>query len=239
VTVYLVGAGPGDPELITVRGLELIRRAEVVVFDRLVASELVDESAPDTLRIARDPMSQEQISDLLVAYGRAGLEVVRLKGGDPFIFGRGGEEVQALIEASVEFEVIPGVSVLNAGPAAAGIPLTHRGVSSQVVAAAGHSTDLDFEYLACAKGTLVIFMALANLAAITAGLIEHGLDPDTPAAVVSHATTPAQESVVSSLRNIAEAAASLSPPALVIVGSTVALATPGDQATLRTNVLAL
>ena len=224
MTVYLVGAGPGDSELITVRGLALLRQADVVVFDRLVAAELVDAAPPDALRIARESLSQEQVNELLVAYGRAGLAVVRLKGGDPFVFGRGGEETQALSEAAVDFEVVPGVSVLSAGPAAAGIPLTQRGTSSQLVAVAAPSAELDFGQLARIKGTLVFFMGLANLEAIAAGLIGHGMSAETPAAVISRATTPEQEAVVSMLGNMADAAAGLQPPALIVVGETVALA---------------
>src|SRR5436190_10175477 len=156
MSVYLVGAGPGDPGLITVRGLELVRSCDVLVYDRLVASELVDEAPADATRIARDPLDQSAVNGLLVAYGRRGLDVVRLKGGDPFVFGRGGEEALALAEAGVPFEVVPGVSSISAVPAAAGIPVTHRGLSSQVTIAAGHDLDaLDWPGLARAPGTLV------------------------------------------------------------------------------------
>ena len=124
--VWLVGAGPGDPGLITARGLELLRRCDAVVFDRLVATELVDEAPAEALRIGREPLAQEEINRLLVRLARRGLEVVRLKGGDPFLFGRGGEEALALVEAGVSFEVVPGVSSVAAVPAAAGIPVTHR-----------------------------------------------------------------------------------------------------------------
>ena len=232
MSVYLVGAGPGDPDLITVRGISLLRQAEVVVFDRLVAPELVDEAPADALRIARDALSQEQVNELLVAYGRQSLMVVRLKGGDPFIFGRGGEEVQALLDASIAFEVVPGVSVLSAGPAAAGIPITQRGLSSQVVAIAGHAADLDFAQLARTKSTLVFFMGLANLEAITEGLIRHGMGAETPAAVISRATTLEQEVAITTLADMPEAAAHLRPPALIVVGPTVALAGRRKLATL-------
>ncbi len=146
MTVYLVGAGPGDPGLITVRGLELVRACDAIVHDRLVSSELVAEAPLDAIRIARDRLDQAEIDELLVRLGRHGLEVVRLKGGDPFVFGRGGEEALALAVAGVPFEIVPGVSSLSAVPASAGIPITHRGVSSQVTVVSGHDVRaLDLE----------------------------------------------------------------------------------------------
>ncbi len=168
--VWLVGAGPGEPGLITVRGLEALRRCDAVVYDRLVAPELVDEAPADVLRVARDPLSQEEINRLLVRLARRGLDVVRLKGGDPFLFGRGGEEALALVEAGVPFEVVPGVSSLAAVPAAAGIPVTHRGVSSQVTIVNGHGP-LDLAALGATPGTLVAFMGLARLEELAAGLV--------------------------------------------------------------------
>ena len=224
MTVYLVGAGPGDPGLITAKGLELVRSCDVLVYDRLVAPELVGEAPADALRIGREPLRQEAINELLVAYGRRGLTVVRLKGGDPFVFGRGGEEALALAEADVAFEVVPGVSSLSSVPAAAGIPVTHRGISSQITIAAGHDPEaLDYAALAVAPGTLVLFMALAALPEIARRLIAHGRPPDTPAAVISSGTTDAQELAAAPLAEIAEAAAGLEPPALVVVGEVVAL----------------
>lgn len=186
MTVALVGAGPGDPGLITVRGLELVRACEVLVYDRLVAAELVAEAPPGALRIAREGRSQEQVNALLIGYGREGFEVVRLKGGDPFLFGRGGEEALALAEAGVPFEVVPGVSALVAVPAAAGIPITQRGLAAQATIVSGHRCDgssLDFAALACTPGTLVLFMALRDLAEIVTGLLEHGKPAETPAAL--------------------------------------------------------
>jgi len=224
MTVYLVGAGPGDPGLITAKGLELVRGCDVLVYDRLVAPELVGEAPADALRIGREPLRQEAINELLVAYGRRGLTVVRLKGGDPFVFGRGGEEALALAEADVAFEVVPGVSSLSSVPAAAGIPVTHRGISSQITIAPGHDPEaLDYDALAVAPGTLVLFMALAALPEIARRLIAHGRPPDTPAAVISSGTTEAQELASAPLAEIAEAAAGLEPPALVVVGEVVAL----------------
>jgi uroporphyrin-III C-methyltransferase len=224
MSVYLVGAGPGDPELITVRGLELVRRCDVLVHDRLVAPQLVDEAPAEALRVSREPLDQTAINDLLVAYGRRGLEVVRLKGGDPFVFGRGGEEALALAEAGVRFEVIPGVSSLQAVPAASGIPITHRGLASQMTVFSGHDPELDYDALATAPGTLVAFMALSNLETIAYGLIARGKDADTPSAVVSRGTLPDQCAVIAPLRDIARAARHLESPALLVVGETAALA---------------
>jgi uroporphyrin-III C-methyltransferase len=225
VTVSLVGAGPGDPELITVRGLDRVRRADVLIYDRLVAEELAAE-APG-LRIARESMSQEKVNSLLVAYGRRGLRVVRLKGGDPFVFGRGGEEALALADAGIEFEVVPGVSSIAAVPAAANIPVTHRGISTGVVAVTArdrHGNGIDFARFAGMKETLLVFMGLDALPAIAQGLIAHGADPATPAAVVSHGTLPDQETVTAPLAQIAEAAEGLATPALLVVGDVVEVA---------------
>jgi uroporphyrin-III C-methyltransferase len=222
VTVFLVGAGPGDPGLITARGLELIRSCDVLVHDRLVCAELVDEAPREALRIGRDRLDQDEINLLLVRYGRLGLDVVRLKGGDPFVFGRGGEEALALAEAGIPFEVVPGVSSLSAVPGAAGIPVTHRGVSSQVTIANGQGP-LDFRALAEVGGTLVFFMGLARLGEIADGLVAAGLDPATPAAVISAGTTADQEAVVASLGTIVPAAESFRPPGLIVVGRVVAL----------------
>jgi uroporphyrin-III C-methyltransferase len=224
MSVYLVGAGPGDPGLITVRGLELVRRCDVLVYDRLVASELVAEAPDEALRISRAPLGQAAINELLVSYGRRGLEVVRLKGGDPFVFARGGEEALALADAGVPFEVVAGVSTLQAVPAAAGIPITHRGLASQVTVLSGHDSALDYDALARAPGTLLVLMALSNLPAITNGLLAHGKDARTPAAVVSGGTLPEQRTVAAPLAEIAKGARDLESPALLIVGPTVALA---------------
>jgi uroporphyrin-III C-methyltransferase len=222
MTVFLVGAGPGDPGLITARGLELTRSCDVLVYDRLVCEELVDEAPADAIRIGRERLDQDEINRLLVRYGRRGLTVVRLKGGDPFVLGRGGEEALALAEAGVPFEVVPGVSSLSAVPASAGIPVTHRGVSSQVTIANAQGP-LDFAALARTGGTLVLFMGLARLREIADGLVEHGLDPHTPAAVISAGTTPDEEVAVATLETIAESAADLCSPGLIVVGDVVAL----------------
>ncbi len=224
MTVWLVGAGPGDPGLITARGLELVRRCDALVYDRLVAPELVAEAPADALAISRDGLDQEQINHLLVDLASQGLEVVRLKGGDPFVFGRGGEEALALAEAEVPFEVIPGVSALAAVPAAAGIPLTHRGLSAQVRVVSGRSADGEVELEpAAGPETLVLFMALNELDSLCKRLLVLGLDPSTPAAVISRGTCPDQEVVVADVSGIADAAVSLPGPALVVVGEVVGL----------------
>jgi uroporphyrin-III C-methyltransferase len=227
VTVYLVGAGPGDPGLVTVRGLELVRGCDALVHDVLVAPELVAEAPEEALVIPRDQIGQSDLNELLVELGQAGLEVVRLKGGDPFLFGRGGEEVEALAAAGVACEVVPGVSALSAVPASAGIPVTHRGVSAQVTLVSGHSASgehLDFAQLAATPGTLVVFMGLAQTGGIAAGLIAAGKDPQTPAAVVSRGTCADGRAVRGELWEIARLAADLASPALLVIGEVVALA---------------
>ena len=208
MTVHLVGAGPGDPGLITARGLELVRACDVLVADALVAQELVDEAPDDALVISRAGMKQEAVTSLLVAYGAAGLDVVRLKGGDPFVFGRGGEEALALAEAGIAFEIVPGVSSIAAVPASALIPVTHRGVSDRVTIASGHGADggePDYAALAAAGGTLVLFMGLERVEQLCRGLVAAGLPASTPAAVVSRGTLPEQESVSGTLADLAGA----------------------------------
>jgi uroporphyrin-III C-methyltransferase len=225
VSVALVGAGPGDPGLITVRGLELLRACDAVVYDRLVAEELVDEAPDDALRICRDGLDQEAVDGLLVELGRE-LDVVRLKGGDPFVFGRGGEEALVLVAAGIAVEVVPGVSSIAAVPAAAGIPVTHRGVADRVTIATAHAADdsePDYEGLARTGGTLVLFMGLGRLEELARGLIAAGLPASTPAAVVSRGTLPDQATVAAPLADLAERAAGLPGPALVVVGDVVGL----------------
>ena len=226
MSVTLVGAGPGDPGLITVRGLERLRACDAVVYDRLVSDELVDEAPGDALRICRDGLTQEQVDRLLVELGRD-LDVVRLKGGDPFVFGRGSEELEALREAGIDYDVVPGISSIAAVPAAAWIPVTHRGLSDRVTIATAHSADgsePDYDALAATGGTLVLFMGLARLPALAAGLVAAGLPADTPAAVVSRGTLPEQEVVTGPLAELPTLAADLPGPALVVVGEVVGLA---------------
>jgi len=224
VTVSLVGAGPGDPELITVRGLARVRACEVLVYDRLVAPEIVAEAPIGSLRISRDGLTQEDINSLLVVHGRRGRRVVRLKGGDPFVFGRGGEEALALVRAGVPFELVPGVSSIAAVPESAGIPVTHRGVSQAVTAFAANDVEqLDARALAKVPGTLVAFMGGAVVERLAERLIEHGKPASTPAAVVSRGTLEDEQVVVAPLGAIGAAAREAPTPALVVIGEVVAL----------------
>ncbi|CCH20868.1 uroporphyrinogen-III C-methyltransferase [Micromonospora lupini] len=233
--VSLVGAGPGDPELITVRGWRLLTEADVVVADRLVPGLLLDElradvELVDASKIPYGPSrAQEEINRILVDRALAGAVVVRLKGGDPYVFGRGGEELLACAEAGVPVTVVPGVTSSIAAPAAAGIPVTHRGVAHEFTVVSGHvapdspASLVRWDALAGLRGTLVILMGLKNLAAITATLIAHGRSPQTPAAVVQEATTGTQRVLRSTLGAVAAdlLAADLRPPAVVVVGDVV------------------
>jgi uroporphyrin-III C-methyltransferase/precorrin-2 dehydrogenase/sirohydrochlorin ferrochelatase len=235
--VYLVGAGPGEPGLITVRGLEILRSAEVVVYDRLVQGALVDEAPPAAERVfaGKHPhgrrAEQEAINALMIDRARSGRVVVRLKGGDPFVFGRGAEEVEALRAAGVRVEVVPGVTSAIAAPGAAGIPVTHRRLASAFAVVTGHECDgaSDLDWVALARmPTLVVLMGLRALPAITSRLVAAGADPDTPAAVIASGTLPTQRTVVGTLATIAALVdeAVLEPPATLIVGKTAALARP-------------
>jgi uroporphyrin-III C-methyltransferase len=227
VSVAIVGAGPGDPGLVTVRALELVRECEILVYDRLVSLALVAE-ATGAARIARESLTQDEVNHLLVHHGRRGRKVVRLKGGDPFIFGRGAEEVEALAAAGVEYEVVPGLSTLTAVPGLAGIPLTARGVASQLTVVTGTSGDrgdLDYERLAGTPGTLVIFMGLGRLEAIADGLILAGRRVDEPAAVLSRLSLPDAECRTGTLGTIAGVAHGLPSPSVIVVGDVVAHAT--------------
>lgn len=232
-TVALVGAGPGDPGLLTRRGAELLAQAEVVVYDRLASPRLLDLAPASALRIdvgkapGRAAMTQEQINETLVEHGLAGRRVVRLKGGDPFVFGRGGEEAESLIAAGVPFEVVPGVTSAISAPAYAGIPVTHRGVSTHVTIVTGHedpakgSTDTDWRSLARAGGTIVILMGAGRLAAITDELIAGGRDPGTPVAAVRWGTRPEQRTIRTTLAAAADAG--IEAPSAIVVGPVAAL----------------
>ena len=237
VNVALVGAGPGDPGLMTVRGLALLRRADVVVYDRLVDPRLLDEARPDALRVfvgkasGHHTLPQREINALLVRHAERGRRVVRLKGGDPFVFGRGGEEAEALAAAGIPFEVVPGVSSAVAVPAYAGIPVTHRGVASSFAVVTGHEDEgkgeaaVDWARLATAVDTLVILMGVRSLPRIAAALLDAGRAPETPVALVRWGTTDAQETVVGRLDQIATLAAAvrLAPPVVIVVGDVVNL----------------
>lgn len=232
--VYLVGAGPGDPGLLTVRGLELLRAVDVVVYDELVSPAILAEASRAAIKVyvgkhaGQHCIAQEEINDALVDYARMGYDVVRLKGGDPFVFGRGGEEASVLAEASVPFEIVPGVSSAIAVPAYAGIPLTHRGYASSFAVVTGHPARnakavVDWAKLARAVDTLVILMGVKNLPQIVADLLRGGVSPETPAAAIRWGTTQAQESVIGTLDNIVDRAARLKSPAVIVLGKVVEL----------------
>ena len=227
MSVAIVGAGPGDPGLVTVRALELVRACEILVYDRLVSQALVTEATGAT-RIARESLSQDEVNELLVEHGRQGRKVVRLKGGDPFIFGRGAEEAEALAAAGGDYEVVPGLSTLTALPGLAGIPLTARGVASQltvVTGTSGDGSDLDYEHLARTPGTLVIFMGLGRIETIADNLILAGRRVDEPAAVISRLSLPGAQRRIGTLGTIAGLVYDLPSPSVIVIGDVVAHAT--------------
>ncbi len=239
MTVYLVGAGPGDPGLLTRRGAALLARADVVLHDRLVSPGVLDLVPPDAevIDVGKDPGArasgaarQDEIGRLLVEHGRRAAVVVRLKGGDPFLFGRGGEEVQTLDRAGIPWEVVPGVTSAFGVPAAAGIPVTQRGLASSVTVVTGRVGDRaaseapdgpEWEILARAGGTLIILMGMANRAAIADALVRGGRSPETPVAVIARGTTPAQQVVRTTLAGLG--AVDLGSPAVIVVGPVAAL----------------
>src|SRR5262245_55498432 len=236
-TVYLVGAGPGDPGLLTLRAVECLTQADLVVYDTLVPARLLDFAPAAAERICvkevpgGHPARYPQIHDTLIEAARRGQRVVRLKGGDPFLFARGGEEAQALQEAGIPYEVVPGVTSGLAAAACAGIPLTHRGHASAVAFITGHEqpgkpgSALDWAALARFPGTLVFYMGIARLPLIVEALLSHGKSGDTPAAVVHWASTGDQKTLQTRLAELPEAVTSngLTAPAIVIVGEVVAL----------------
>ncbi len=235
--VFIIGAGPGADDLMTLRGLHALQQAEVILYDALMPAKLLEQSPPSAERIyvgkrcSRHSTKQEEITRLILAKAREGKIVVRLKGGDPLIFGRGGEEALACAEAGVDFEIIPGISAVLGAAAFAGIPLTHRGIASSVAfvtahgARCGESPDLSWINLAKAVDTLVIFMGSAWLGRIADALIESGLPGTRPVAVVSNATCESQVTVLGTLDSIAEqvAQAGLDTPMLIIVGEVTRL----------------
>ncbi|MGI5287923.1 uroporphyrinogen-III C-methyltransferase [Nonomuraea polychroma] len=235
VGVALVGGGPGDPGLITVRGRQLLAQADVVVADRLAPRALLDELAPDVELVdaAKVPygrsLSQETINELLVDRARQGKFVVRLKGGDPFVFGRGGEEMIACAQAGIPVLVVPGITSAIAVPAAAGVPVTHRGVSQEFHVISVHvapddpKSSVDWPGLARSEGTLVLMMAVERLAKVAEALLRDGRSPETPVMVVQDGTLPTQRAVIASLSTVADrvSAAGIRPPAIVIVGDVV------------------
>jgi uroporphyrin-III C-methyltransferase len=232
--VWLVGAGPGDPELLTVKALKVLQRAQVVVHDGLVADEILALAPAAARRISvakrksRHSYAQDEINRMLVGFAKDGLDVVRLKGGDPFIFGRGGEELEACRAAGVACHVIPGVTAALAAGASAGAPLTHRGSAQAVTFVTGHAADgepdLDWASLAKANQTVVIYMGLSTAAKIAERLVAAGRDAATPALIVENASRADERRIVTTLAGLAEAATGLSGPALLIVGEAMALA---------------
>ena len=233
--VYLVGSGPGDPDLLTFRALRLMQKADVVVYDRLVSPEILELVRRDAEKIyvgkakSKHTIPQDEINSLLAKEALAGNRVVRLKGGDPFIFGRGGEELETLVEHGIDFQVVPGITAASGAASYAGIPLTHRDHAKSVVFATGHlkdnSIELNWQGLAQPDQTIVFYMGLTGLPIICEQLVKHGLAPTTPIAMVQSATTSQQKVVIGTLENIQQKAelANIKPPALIIVGSVVSL----------------
>jgi uroporphyrin-III C-methyltransferase/precorrin-2 dehydrogenase/sirohydrochlorin ferrochelatase len=235
--VALVGGGPGDPDLITVRGRRLLAEADVVIADRLGPRDLLDELPPhvEVIDAAKIPygrfMAQEAINNALIEHAKAGKAVVRLKGGDPFVFGRGMEEAEALAEAGIPCTVVPGISSAISVPGAAGIPVTHRGVAHEFTVVSGHVAPddprslVDWQALARLRGTLVLLMAVERIGAIAEALIGHGRAADTPVAVIQEGTTAAQRRVDATLATVAETvrAEGVRPPAVVVIGEVVAV----------------
>lgn len=236
--VYLVGAGPGDPGLITIRGRYLLEKAEVVVYDYLASKKLLRYVPADARFVyagkrggVEHTHTQEEINQMLVDFAREGKIVVRLKGGDPFIFGRGGEEVETLARNDIAFEVVPGVTSATAAATYAGIPITHRGYTASVAFLTGHedpakqTSNIDWSKIATGVGTIVVYMGIKNLPVIVKNLMDHGRSPDTPVAVVRWASTPEQKSVVGTLATIADIVveAGIKPPALIVIGEVVNL----------------
>ena len=233
--VYLVGAGPGDPDLLTFRALRLMQKADVVVYDRLVSPQILELVRRDAEKIyvgkakSNHTLPQDDINQLMIDEAKKGNRVVRLKGGDPFIFGRGGEEIQTLIQHGIEFQVVPGITAASGASSYAGIPLTHRDHAQSVVFATGHlkngTIDLNWPALAQKNQTAVFYMGLTGLPIICEKMIEHGLDATTPIALVQSATTEKQQVLTGTLENIVakQEKAQLQPPTLIIVGSVVSL----------------
>ena len=234
--VWLVGAGPGDPDLLTIKALRVLQGADVVVHDGLVSEEILDLAPVGARRISvakrksRHSFRQDEINRMLTAFAQEGLYVVRLKGGDPFMFGRGGEELEACRAAGVACEVVPGVTAALAASASAGAPLTHRGMAQAVTFVTGHAAegdepDLDWASLARANQTVVIYMGLSMAQVIAERLLAAGRAASTPALIVENASRADERRVITTLANLAEAAKSLSGPALLMVGEAMSLAT--------------
>ncbi|NQX33316.1 uroporphyrinogen-III C-methyltransferase [Herbiconiux sp. VKM Ac-2851] len=238
--VAIVGGGPGDEELLTVAALRELERADVVLYDRLAPHENLDRLAPHAQLIDvgkrphHHPVSQREIEQLMVEHALEGKRVVRLKGGDPFVFGRGGEELLACRAAGIPTRVVPGVSSALAVPASAGIPLTHRGISHAFTVISGHApfTESEFEHLAGLGGTIVVLMGITNLPSITAGLRRHGMRADMPVAAIERGFSPSSRTTVSSLAGILHDShrVGIASPAVLVIGEVVSVAQAGDEA---------
>jgi len=239
--IYLVGAGPGDPDLLTVKALRLLAQADTIIYDRLVSPEIrrLFPQHADLIYVGKatchHTLSQAEINTLLVEQADARKTIVRLKGGDPYIFGRGGEEALALVRADIDFEVVPGITAGQACAAYAGIPLTHRGLASGVRFITGHRRDdgelmIDTRTLADRDQTLVIYMGLANLGLIVAQLLAAGRSRTTPAAIIERGTTPRQRNIITTIGQLEATADGIETPALLVIGDVVTLAAElGDR----------
>ncbi|EJL6365075.1 uroporphyrinogen-III C-methyltransferase [Vibrio cholerae] len=232
--VALVGAGPGDPELLTVKALSYLQQADVVLYDYLVSDEIMALIPSETIlvcvgkRAGHHSVPQEKTNQLLVDFARQGYRVVRIKGGDPFMFGRGGEELEVLFDAGVKFQVVPGITAAAGATAYAGIPLTHRDYAQSALFVTGHlkaqAEALDWSTLACGKQTLVIYMGLSNAAAIAEQLQLHGRQVSTPVAIIERGTQVNQQVLIGTLQTLPSLASQAQSPALIVVGEVVALA---------------
>ena len=234
--VYLVGAGPGDPKLLTVRAVELLKEADIVIYDRLVGESILN-LAPEKAekiyvgkRTGKHEVPQDKITELIIEKAQTSGKVVRLKGGDPFVFGRGGEEAEALVEKGIEFEVVPGVSSAVAAPMYAGIPLTHRDYAASVAIITGHRAGdaekvIDWAKIAEAVDTMVILMGVESLQGITEKLIKGGLNPETPAAIIESGTLKNQRTIIAKIGTITKEAEQkqVKPPAVIVIGEVATL----------------
>jgi uroporphyrin-III C-methyltransferase len=235
--VYLVGAGPGDPELLSIKALKILEKADVVIYDRLITRailRLFPEKAEKIYvgkRCGKHSINQDKINEILIEEARKGKVVVRLKGGDPFLFGRGGEEAQELLKASIQFEVVPGITSALAVPAYAGIPLTHRKYASSLAIVTGHEDPtkpqarVKWEKLATSVDTVVVLMGIKNLESIVKHFLNGGRDPETSIAIIEHGTTTKQRTTIGTLSNISQKASEMKvkPPAIIVIGDVVKL----------------